>query len=141
MCDTGLMYLEFTASNNATHLGVNRGDIYFKPGIPASMINNDPYAMQRVDRFKDYIEATFFQKYGTKLWGQSTAVEVSVKMNLFGESSVDITLDRNYNAAEVFTYPGYCINRTNSNIASSDNQRQMAINNVENIKQYFASDY
>lgn len=139
MLDVGLMYAEFVASNNVSNMGINNGEIYWQPGASNGLIPNDPYLYNRMEQLKDYIQSSFFQKYAMRMMGNSTIVSVSVKMNIFGECSVDIVLNGNDNMEKTFVYPSYCINRTSSNIAAGDMQKALATNYVENLQNYFVS--
>lgn len=139
MIDVGLVYLQFVASNNVSNLNVLSSGIYFRPGIPAGVIANDPGLQNRVDNFKDYIETTFFQKYAMTMLGNTTAIEVDVTMNIFGECSVEIVLNGDHGNARKKVFPAYTINRSSSNLATDEIQETMALNYVDNLKNYFVS--
>lgn len=139
MIDNGLLYLEFVASNNVSNMSINRGDIYFQAGSAAGVIPNDQYLAGRVESFKNYIANSFFQKYAVRQWGNATPISLSVKMNVFGECVVELSLngDERNRIQKVFT--SYTLNRTSSNIANTEQQKLMAENHVENIQQYFSN--
>lgn len=137
MIDVGLVFLEFAASNTSSNMGILNGDIYFNPGIPAGVLPNDPNLQNRVESLKDYISSTFFQKYAVKALGNSTPMEVAVKMNLFGECVVDIVLNGDYANSKKKVFPSYTINRASSNLATDEAQESMAMQYVDNLKNYF----
>lgn len=139
MVDTGLVFLEFVASNNVSRMNIQNGGIYFEGGIPASVLDNDPNLQRRKESFKNYIESTFFQKYAAGQMGRNTIVGVGVKMNIFGESEVEITLNGDEGQRRKKIFPSYTINRTSSNIAADELQSELANNYVGNLQDYFTN--
>lgn len=137
MIDVGLVYMEFVASNTVSRMNVNNGDIFFQGGTPAGVIDNDSRLEARKESFKDYIVKTFFTKYSAKGMGNAMLVSVKVKMNIFGESSVSIILNGNESEERTKVFTSYTINRTSSDIATTDNQVNAASQYLENLQNYF----
>lgn len=137
MLDLGLMYAQFIISNNVSGVGINSGNIFWQPGASAGVIANDPYLNNRMDQLKDYIESSFYQKYAATRLGSASIVGAEVTMNVFGECVIEIVLNGNDNITKRIALPSYCVNRTSSNIAAGDMQKELATNYVETLRNYF----
>lgn len=138
LIDCGLMGLDFVASNAVDHLNVN-GGIYFKAGIPQPILDNDTAVNARAERFKEYLEQSFFQKYAARQWGSATLIGVKVKCSILAEIVISMTYNNDPSTEMNWVFPSYTINRTSSNIASTDSQKSMAENYVSNLQEFFVS--
>lgn len=138
LIDCGLLGLEFVASNAVTDLGVRQG-IYFSSGTPISLLDNDHENVSKVERFKDYLEQSFFERYSNRKYGAATLIGVKVKCSIVGEITISMTYNNDASTEQNYSFPSYTINRTSSNIASSESQKSMAENYVTNLQEYFTS--
>lgn len=139
LIDVGLLGLDFVASNSVAHQGLGDGEIYWKAGAPASIVNNDMGLWNRVEQFKDYISETFFTKYAAKMFGQSTFISVDVVTGLTRETTVKLIFNNDPNTEFTQTFSSYNINRFSSNIASGDAQQAAAMQYMDNLINYFAN--
>lgn len=136
----GLTHLEFSATNNPHDFGGLEGSddgVMFIPGPCGSVVDNDPNAINRVQRFEQLIKNHFFAKLNTGFQHNSTIVNVEVECSIFGEIKVKLFLNGDPSNTRTWANAAYLINRTSSNITTNENGLQSAKNFVENIKSFF----
>lgn len=135
----GLTSYSFSATNNVSDTGgiVSETGVSFVDGQAMSVLNQDPYIINRVMQFKERIINDFFAKYNGVYDYQRTTVSVQVESYIFGETSVTIHFDDNVTGQRNFVNASYTINRHSTNIASTDIARAQSKGLFTNIYEHF----
>lgn len=140
LLQVGLASFAFSATNDPTEFdGVVGSDtgIVFVQGQAMPLLDGDMYVINRVERFKQLIATHFFAKYSGPYAHQRSILAVEVDCHLFGEISVNISLNGEHEKARRYTNASYYINRTSSAISGSELGLLEAKNFMTNIKEHF----
>lgn len=136
----GLTHLTFSATNNPHDFGGIEGSedgVAFVFGECGSVLDDDAYAIQRVQRFETMMKNHFFRKHSTGYAHSTTIINVVVSCSIFGETSVELFFNGDQSDTRRYINATYAINRTTSNITNTETGLQASKNYVENIKEYF----
>lgn len=139
LMQAGLTHLSFSATNNPNHIG---GVIGSEDGVEmitgefGSVFDHDDGAINRVERFKTLLKNNFFSKYTTGYLHTTTIIDVVVTCAIFGETSVEVSI--NNEPPRRWVHATYCINRTSTNIAGKEVGMWESKNFMSNIRDYFA---
>lgn len=136
----GLASLAFSATNDPTEFdGVSGADhgIVFLQGQAMPMMDSDMYVINRVENFKQLIAQHFFAKYTGPYAHMRHVISVAVDAHLFGEISVEITLNGEMHKTRRWTNASYYINHTSSSISGSEAGLLEAKNFLTNVKEHF----
>lgn len=135
----GLTGYSFSATNNVSDTGgiVSETGVAFVDGEAMSVLNQDPYLINRVASFKERIINDFFAKYNGVFDYQRTTISVEVQSYLFGETAVTIHFDDKVTQARRYVNATYAINRHSTNIAASEVARAQTKGLFTNIYEHF----
>lgn len=136
----GLTHIKFAATNNPHDTGGIVGSedgIEIIPAEFGSVLENDDYAINRVEEFKYHIKNQFFSKYSTGYIHSSTIMNIEVHCSIFGETRVAVFLNGDPSNQRSWVNATYCINRTSSNIAGTAVGLNESKQFMQNIKDYF----
>lgn len=136
----GLTHLVFSATNNPHHFSGLEGSetgVEVVTGTFGSVLDHDEHAINRVERFKDMLRGLFFAKYSTQFAHTSTMLSVKVSCHLFGETDVSVFFNGEENNERKYVNATYNVNRTSTNITSSQAGLNEAQNFMQNITDYF----
>lgn len=136
----GVSYCEFSATNNPNEFGgmMEEDGVAIINGPWMVLIDQDQYAINRVEAFKRNFKNRFYTKYNTGYSHDSTIVNVEVTCALFGETSVRVFFNGDESTARRHTAATYYLSRTSSNIAGSDASITESVKFLNNIREYFA---
>jgi len=135
----GLVFLVFGATNNPHEFGGLASDdgCEILVGEFGSVLRYDDNAINRVERFKQELKTRFFSKYNTGYAHNSTVINISVKCNLFGETSVEVFFNGDQSQTQTYTNATYYIARSSSNISGTDVGIGESVSFLNNLREYF----
>lgn len=140
LMQVGLTHLQFSASNNPHDFNGIVGQLNgvgWAIGPFMSVLNQDPYADNRVEQFKQLMEQQFFSKYATGYIHNSVIMSIECSCDIFGETSVSIFFNGDPSDTRRWVNATYCINRTSTNISANNNSLAEARSFMQNISEHF----
>jgi hypothetical protein len=137
---TGVTFCTFSATNNPDSFGgfMEEDGVAMLTGEWMSIIDSDPFAINRLEKFKQAFKDRFFTKYNTGYAHDTTIVNVIVTCAMFGETSVQVFFNGDESTTQSYTNATYYLSRTSTNIAATDAGIAESVSFLNNIREYFA---
>lgn len=137
---TGVTFCTFSATNNPDSFGGYMPDdgVAMITGEWMTITDQDPHAINRLEKFKQAFKDRFFTKFNTGYAHDSTIVSVIVTCAMFGETSVKVFFNGDESTTQSYTNATYYLSRTSSNIAATDAGISESVSFLNNIREYFA---
>lgn len=134
----GLTHVVFAATNNVAEFGgfMEEDGVKLVCGQFMSISENDDYAINRLERFKQMFKDKFYTKFNSGYEHQRTIVNISVTCSLFGETHVELFFNGDEQTSESYTNATYYICRTSPNIAGTETGVNDAVNFLNNLREY-----
>lgn len=135
----GMTHVVFAATNNSQEFGgiTNEDGVEMVTGEWMSIVERDPWSINRLERFKQMFKDKFFTKFNTGYAHSSTIVNVVATCSLFGETSVEVFFNGDPSDNQRYVNATYYLARTSSNIASNDTGVNETVNFLNNLREYF----
>ncbi|UYE93448.1 hypothetical protein [Shewanella phage FishSpeaker] len=134
---SGLTFVEFLASNNATEIGGlnSENGLMYHMGAAMPLLNNETNLAGRVETFKEELARSFFARYRSDIRG-GFSISINAKCYVFGETSVTVVIDGKPETERTFTNATYKLNLTSTNISENHKAINSTINMLNNIQSY-----
>jgi len=135
----GLTHVVFAATNNSQEFNgtMSEDGVEMVTGEWMSIVERDPYSINRLERFKQMFKDKFFTKFNTGYQHSNTIVSVKATCNLFGETSVEVFFNGDQATCQRYVNATYYLARTSSNIAGTDAGVADSVNFLNNLREYF----
>lgn len=135
---SGLTHIVFAATNNVAEFGgfMEEEGVKLVTGEFMSISDQDPYAINRLERFKQLFKDKFYTKFNSGYEHQRNIVNIVVTCSLFGETSVELFFNGDEQTMQNYTNATYYICRTSPNIAGTEAGVNDAINFLNNLREY-----
>jgi hypothetical protein len=151
MLKYGLMGISFRGSNCDNFGDGGLDNIVILPYAPASLQDDDYQLGQKVDAFIEALTSQIFTKLNGLSINQLVPIRFDVQAELFGTTSIDLTVVDENNISNGFMmdaagsnvgikrmFPTFAINTTSPVLGTSESAHEAGSNFFSNIQSYFS---